>query len=104
MALASSQRIALDSSISSAISNIPSLLDKWNQRSIIKKYQVVDITEFIYGHVLGVISNSLYNIIFITEGRMPTSDETLEAEEIILRRLPEIRNLIVTEIYYHRPR
>lgn len=104
MALASSQRIALDSSISSAISNIPNLLDRWNQRSIIRKYQVVDISEFLYGHVLGIISNSLYNIIFISEGRMPTRDETLEAEGVILRRLSEIRNSIVTEIYYHQPR
>jgi hypothetical protein len=102
MALNASQRIALESSINSAISNIPNFLDKWNRTSAFKKYQIEDFNEFLYGYILGIISNSLHNIIFISEGRMVTREENLEAEEMILRRLPEIRNSILTEIYYHR--
>jgi hypothetical protein len=104
MTLTASQRLALDSSISSAISNIPILMDKWNQERYIRNYQINDLREFLYGHILGIVSNSLYNIIFISEGRATTSSEIQEAEEVISRRLPEIRNSIGKEVYYNRAR
>lgn len=104
MTLTPSQRIALDGSINSAISNIPTLLDKCNQTSYIRKYQIEDINEFVYGHMVGFISNAFYNIIFITEGRIATHEETQEAEEMIFRRLSEIKNRLGTEKYYHRLR
>src|SRR5919197_476467 len=98
MPLTSSQRIALEASINSAISNIPNLLDKWNQTSSTKKYQIEDINEFLYGHMVGIISNAFHNIIFISEGRVATGGEAQEAEEIISRRLPEIRSTIKNEV------
>ena len=104
MPLTSTQRVALESSISSAISNIPNLLDKWNQTSYIRKYQIENINEFVYGHVVGSISNAFHNIIFISEGRIATRDDWQEAEGMIFRRLPEIKNTIGREIYYHRLR
>ena len=104
MPLTSSQRVALEASINSAISNIPHVLDKWNQSSNIKRYQIDDINEFVYGLMVGFISNAFSNIIFISEGRVATREETSESEEMILRRLPEIRSTIRKEIYYHHLR
>lgn len=104
MPLTSTQRIALEASINSAISNIPSLLDKWNQTSSIRKYQIEDINEFVYGHMVGFISNAFHNIIFISEGRIATREEVQEAEDMIFRQIPEIKNTIGRESYYHRLR
>lgn len=104
MPLTNSQRIALDSSIASAISNIPIFLDKWIQPQFISKYQITELKEFLYGHVIGIITNSFHNIIFISEGRLATTAETQEAEEILSRRLSEIRSKIGNEIYYNRTR
>ena len=104
MPLTSSQRIALEASINSAISNVPNVLDRWNQTSSIKKYQIEDINEFVYGHMVGFISNAFHNIIFITEGRIATHEEIHEADETISRRVPEIKNAIGRECYYRRLR
>jgi hypothetical protein len=101
MPLNSTQRIALEASINSAVSNIPNLLDKWNQTSYIRKYEIENINEFVYGHVVGFISNAFHNIMFISEGRIATRDDWQEAEAMIFRRLPEIKNTIGREIYYH---
>jgi hypothetical protein len=104
MPLTSTQRIALEASINSAISNIPSLLDKWNKTSTIRKYQIEDINEFVYGHMVGFISNAFHNIIFISEGRIATREEVQEAEDMIFRQIPEIKNTIGRESYYNRLR
>lgn len=104
MSLTSSQRIALEASINSAISNIPNVLDRLNQTSSIKKYQIENINEFVYGHIVGFISNAFHNIIFITEGRIATREEIQDAEETIFSRLPEIKNAIGRESYYRRLR
>jgi hypothetical protein len=104
MALTTSQRTVLSASIKSAISNIPNLLDKWSQSSSIRKYQIESINEFVYGYVIGLVSNSFHNIIFISEGRIATPDEIQEAEEMTSRQLHDIRDLIMRERYYHRLR
>jgi len=104
MPLTSSQRTALGAAINSAISNIPNLLDKWYQTSSIRKYQIESVNEFVYGYVVGFVSNAFHNIIFISEGRIATLDEAQEAEEIISRRLGDIRDIIQRERYYNRLR
>lgn len=102
MSLTPSQRMALEASINSAISNISNILDNWDQVSAIKKYQIENINEFLYGHTVGMITNAFNNIIFISEGAVTTREQAKEAEEIISRRLHEIRNAIVRERYYHQ--
>jgi hypothetical protein len=104
MPLTSSQRTALGASINSAISNIPILLEKWYQTSSGRKYQIENINEFIYGYVVGSVSNAFYNIILISEGRIATRDETEEADEMIFKQLREIKDLIMQECYYQRLR
>jgi len=104
MPLTTSQRTALGASIKSAISNIPNLLDKWCQTSCVKKYQIESVNEFVYGYVIGFVSNAFHNIIFISEGRIATLDETQEAEEMISRQLCDIKDLIMRERYYQRLR
>lgn len=104
MSLTSSQRTALEASINSAISNVPTVLDRLNHTSSIKKYQIENINEFVYGHMVGLISNAFHNIIFISEGRIATREEIQEADETIFRRLPELKNAIGRECYYRRLR
>jgi hypothetical protein len=101
MPLSHTQRTALEASINSALSNIPNMLDKWNQTQVARKYQIEDMNEFVYGHILGLISSAFQNIIFISEGRIATREELEESDGMISMRLPEIRNAIKNEIYYH---
>lgn len=102
MALTASHRAALEAAVQSAISRIPETIQTWRKREALKKYEIKDTNEFIYGYVLGFISNAFYNIMFISEGRVPRAEEYVEANAIIAKHVSQIKEAILVEGFYLR--
>jgi hypothetical protein len=74
-------------------------MDRWGNHSSIKAFAINDINDFIYGYVMGSISNAFFYIIFISEGRSPSSEELSECESIISESRTRIRETISRERY-----
>ena len=100
MDLNASQRVALEAAIESALSKVPMTMEEWHHRDTMKKYGIKEANDFVFGYVLGSIYNSLFSIIFISEGRAPNSDELALSRET--KRTSEIKNAILLEGYHVR--
>lgn len=99
MALSSAQVSNLQSAIESAISNIPMAMEHWGNHSALKAFEIGDVNDFVYGYVMGFISNAFFYIVFISEGRSPTQEELAESEKIISESRQRIREKISRERY-----
>lgn len=102
MSLTPPQTTALEQAIQSALSRIPLLNDEWHQRKFLKEYEINDPNDFVYGYALGFIANAFHNAIYLSQGRSPTEDETLEAQKIVFQRCAEIRIAIALRRYQLR--
>jgi hypothetical protein len=89
----------LQIAIESAISQVPIAMDTWANRSMIKDFEINDVNDFVYGYVMGFISNAFHYIVFISEGRRPTEEEVKESERIVSESLKRIRQSISRERY-----
>jgi hypothetical protein len=67
-----------------------------------RKHEIREIDDFIYGYALGCISNAFSNLIVVSEGRVPTLQEKEEAKAIVYKRTLEIRNAISLTRYHTR--
>jgi len=99
MPLTPAQIANLQAAIDSALSNIPIIMDEWGDRSMSKSHDINDLSDFVYGYILGTVSNAFYYIIFISEGRTPSRQEVAESRKIISDWRPKIREIISRERY-----
>lgn len=97
MALTSSQVTSLHAAIESAVSRIPMTMDEWGERNNLKKYGINDVSDFVFGYIVGLISNSFFYIMYISEGRNPSIEEVAESKKIISEWIPKIEQTISVE-------
>lgn len=97
MALTSSQVTSLHAAIESAISRIPMTMEEWGERNTLKRHGINDVSDFVFGYIIGLISNSFFYITYISEGRSPTIGEVEESKKIISEWLPKIEQAISIE-------
>jgi hypothetical protein len=99
MRLTPAQATSLQTAIQSAISNISIAMEQWGDRTMLKTHEINDVNDFVYGYVMGLISNAFFYIIFISEGRSPSQEEIAESKKIISEWNPKIRRTISIERY-----
>jgi hypothetical protein len=97
MPLTPSQVANLHAAIESAVSRIPITMDEWGERSNLKKHGINDVSDFVFGYIVGLISNSFFYIMYISEGRHPTIEEVAESKKIISEWVPRIEQAILIE-------
>ena len=72
-------------------------MEEWGERNTLKSHGINDVNDFVFGYVIGLISNAFYYIIYISEGRSPSNVEVGESKKIISEWTPKISQTISIE-------
>ena len=94
MGLSIQDRGSLDKLIDSFVNNLSNSTHPLQDKEIAQLLHVKSIEDFIFGSIYGSIIGNVNGYFSLVKHRLPNQEELKEIGDVIVKRLPEIREKI----------
>ena len=94
MPLDDDDRAFLEKTIDTIIKQVPGLVQMARDEGYQKHAQIKEVDDFVLGIATGVIYGAFIQYFVTRQQRQPAEDEVTEANQVILRRMREIKDAI----------
>jgi hypothetical protein len=96
MVIDAPMRGVLEQYIDSIVIAIPNIVEVFLGSSSKSQLQIQNKNDFVLGVALGNIQNAFLTTFVSIQARYPTPEELAEISDVIFRRIPEVRNAILS--------